>query len=80
MTQKPFKSKTEKANNILEHVHSDLFKLPVASYHKFKWAMMLLDEFSHFTFVVLLQHKSEAPIKMIELITLVENQTKSTIK
>ena len=60
MHQKLFGDNPTRAKEALEHVHSDLFELPNLSYHKFKWVMMLLDNYSSFAYVILLQSKEEA--------------------
>jgi hypothetical protein len=50
------------------------------SYHKFKWVMTLLDDYSSFAHVVLLRSKSEAAPKMVELLTMLMNQCGKCIK
>jgi hypothetical protein len=80
MHQKPFGENPKCATEVIEHVHSDLFELPVMSYHKFKWVMTLLDNYSSFAHVVLLRSKSEAAPKMVELLTMLMNQRRKCIK
>jgi hypothetical protein len=80
MHQKPFGENPKRATEVIEHVHSDLFELPVMSYHKFKWVMTLLDDYSSFAHVVLLRSKSEAAPKMVELLTMLMNQCRKRIK
>jgi len=80
MHQKPFGDNPTRAKEVLEHVHSDLFELPDLSYHKFKWVMTLLDNYSSFAYVVLLKSKEEAARKMIEAMTLLMNQSNQRIK
>jgi hypothetical protein len=80
MHQKPFHQNPKHATEVIEHVHSDLFELPVMSYHKFKWVMTLLDDYSSFAHVVLLRSKSEAASKMVELLTMLMNQCRKHVK
>ena len=80
MTQKPFRSNPTRATRILELVHSDLFELPILSYHKFKWVMTLFDDFSSHAHIVMLRKKSEAAPKMVELLTLLMNQSGHKVK
>ncbi|KAJ3552813.1 hypothetical protein NP233_g12787 [Leucocoprinus birnbaumii] len=79
MSQKPFHQNPERAKRVLELVHSDLFELPKLSYYKYKWVMMLLDDYSSHCHVVLLKQKSEAAPKMIELLTKLMNQTGQSV-
>jgi hypothetical protein len=80
MHQKPFGENLKRATEVIKHVHSDLFELPVMSYHKFKWVMTLLNDYSSFAHVVLLRSKSEAAPKMVELLTMLMNQCRKRVK
>ncbi|KAF5356944.1 hypothetical protein D9756_006374 [Leucocoprinus leucothites] len=51
MHQKPFNDNPIRAKEAFEHVHSDLFELPIVPYHKYKWVMTLLDDYSSFAHV-----------------------------
>jgi hypothetical protein len=58
--QKPFKPNSKRATRIGELTHSDLLKMPILSYSKYKWILTFLDDYSSTCTIVLLQNKAEA--------------------
>jgi hypothetical protein len=73
LTQKSFPQSESQATRVLQLVHSDLFKLPVLSYHCFKWVMTVLDDFSSTAYLVMLSSKSEAANQLINVINFLSN-------
>ena len=56
----PFKKSVFLASKPLELVHSDVWGLaPITSINDFRYYLVFIDEFSKFTWVYLLQHKSD---------------------
>jgi transposase InsO family protein len=63
-----------------ECIHSDLKSFPVGSYHKYKYFVSFLDDFSLFAWVVLLQDKASAILALKQFLAMVRNQYNMTIK
>jgi hypothetical protein len=73
LTQKSFPQSESRATQVLELVHSDLFELPVLSYHRYKWVMTVLDDFSSTAYLVMLSSKSDAANQLINMINFLSN-------
>ncbi|KAG5873666.1 hypothetical protein JTB14_021736 [Gonioctena quinquepunctata] len=58
--RKPSKNERTRATRPLEIVHTDLIEVETPTYDKKKYAITCLDDFTHYTQVYLLEHKSEA--------------------
>ncbi|KAG5872644.1 hypothetical protein JTB14_028057 [Gonioctena quinquepunctata] len=58
--RKPFKNERTRATRSLEIVHTDLVEVETPTYDKKKYFNTCLDDFTHYTQVYLLEHKSEA--------------------
>jgi hypothetical protein len=80
LTQKQFPSSESRTSQVLELVHSDLFELPVISYHCYKWTMTLLDDYSSVAFTVMLAKKSDAPHQMISILKYLSVQSGQKVK
>jgi hypothetical protein len=80
LTQKQFPSSESRTSWVLELVHSDLFELPVISYHRYKWTMTLLDDYSSVAFTVMLAKESDAPCEMINILKFLSIQSGQKIK
>ncbi|KAF7773627.1 hypothetical protein Agabi119p4_5794 [Agaricus bisporus var. burnettii] len=80
LAQKPFPTSESRGTQVLELIHSDLFELPVISYHRHKWVLTILDDYSSTAFTVMLAHKSDAPREMTKVMTLLANSTDRKIK
>ncbi|KAF7761821.1 hypothetical protein Agabi119p4_9813 [Agaricus bisporus var. burnettii] len=77
-TQKPFYPNPKRAKKLAELTHSDLLELPITSYHKFKWVITFLDDYSSNCSIFLLKQKSEATQTIKDFVTGTElmNNTK----
>ena len=71
-TQKPFHPNPKRATKIGELTHSDLLEMPSLSYHKFKWIMTFLDDYSSAASIVLLRNKTEATKHLKSYVTKIE--------
>jgi transposase InsO family protein len=69
-----------RAKATFEHIHSDLKSFPVESYHKYKYFVSFLDDFSLFTWIVLLWDKVSAILALKQFLAMVRNQYNTTIK
>jgi transposase InsO family protein len=63
-----------------EHIHLDLKNFPVESYHKFKYFMSSLDNYSSHAWIMLLHEKSSVILAIKQFLAAVKNQHGSTIK
>ena len=77
-----FKSKTE--NSITEPfhlLHLDLFgPVNIMSINKKKYALVIVDDHTRYTWTFFLSKKDETPQLIIDLITLIENNSSFKIK
>ena len=68
------------AQEPFEKVHSDLKSFPVESYHKFRYFISFLDDYTSYAWVVCLCTKSSAIGTLKQYIALVNNQFDTSIK
>ena len=80
MHNKTFPMSEKRASKPLELIHADLVELPIRSYHKYKYACMILEDYSSFASCTLLQSKSETLTAVKNFIELMENQLETKIK
>ena len=69
-----------RASHAFERVHSDLKSFPVESFHKYKYFISFLDDYSSHVWVVCLRTKSAAIGTLKQFIALVRNQFGTSIK
>src|SRR5258705_133483 len=80
MHNKAFPMSEKRASKPLELIHADLVELPIRSYHKYKYACMILEDYSSFASCTLLRSKSETLTAVKNFIELMENQLETKIK
>src|SRR5258705_7736044 len=80
MHNKAFPMSEKRASKPLELIHADLVELPIQSYHKYKYACMILEDYSSFASCTLLRSKSETLTAVKNFIELMENQLETKIK
>src|SRR5258707_1575654 len=80
MHNKAFPMSEKQASKPLELIHADLVELPIRSYHKYKYACMILEDYSSFASCTLLRSKSETLTAVKNFIELMENQLETKIK
>ena len=61
-------------------IHSDLKSFPEPSYHKYKYFIVFLDDYTSFAWVTLLRDKASAITALKQWLALIKNQYDSTIK
>ncbi|KAJ9554092.1 hypothetical protein OSB04_018137 [Centaurea solstitialis] len=77
----PFQRSTNQAASMLQLVHSDLMgPIKTPSYSGFQYAMILVDDFSRFTWVYFLREKSESFSKFTQFKQQVEHEFGQKIK
>jgi len=76
---KMFPSTKTCANQPFELVHSDLKSIPVESYHKYKYTIVFLDDFSSNTWTINLRTKDAALLATKRFIAMVKNQFNTNI-
>ena len=69
-----------RAKAAFERIHFDLKSFPVDSYHKYKYFVSFLDDFSSFAWIVLLRDKASALLALKQFLAMVRNQYNTTIK
>ena len=80
MTAKSYPSSEKRASKPLELVHYDLKEFPIESYHKYKWVIIFLDDYSSFPAPYFLKQKSQALATFKEYIAWAEKQTSFELK
>jgi len=63
-----------------KRIHSDLKSFPVVSYHKYKYFIVFLDDYTGFAWVTLLRDKGSAITALKQWLALIRNQYNTTIK
>lgn len=80
-TRRPFGNAGNRANQLLELVHSDVCgPMQTASLGGAKYFLLFIDDFSRMTFVYFLRAKSEVVDRFVEFKQFVENQLERKIK
>jgi hypothetical protein len=80
MPSKAFPSSDKRAKKLFDKVHFDLKSFPVESYHKYKYFITFIDDYSSFSCIVLLHNKALAINALIQFLAIVKNQFSNTIK
>lgn len=77
----PFPTSHSQAQHVLDLIHTDLWgPSPIASHTNYRYYIHFLDDYSRFTWLYPLKHKSEALAAFIQFKQLVENQFDRKIK
>nr|XP_016464848.1 PREDICTED: uncharacterized protein LOC107787745 [Nicotiana tabacum] len=76
----PFSLSTSTTSYILELVHSDVWKSPVPSVSGYHYYVLYIDDFTRYTWIYPLRHKSDAISCFTHFKLLVENQFGGSIK
>ena len=80
MHLQPFADSVSWASRSFELIHSDLKELPTISYHKYKYFMTFLDDYSSHCWVVLLKQKSDTLCAINDFLALVRMQHNALVK
>src|SRR3981081_4688720 len=80
MTQKSFTPSLSRATRAFELLHIDLVTMPVLSYHKYKYVLTILDDYSSYAFTKNLASKSDAAKALEGFIPFVDMQLDAKIR
>jgi transposase InsO family protein len=80
MSSKSFPSSQTHASKRFEKIHSDLKSFPVESYHRYKYFISFIDDFSSYAWVVFLRNKSDAATAIRDFLAMVQNQYGESVK
>jgi len=76
----PASAHPPRATAPFEHIHSDLKSFPVVSYHKYKYFINFIDDYTSYAWVVLLREKLAAITALKQFMVLVKTQYGADIK
>lgn len=77
----PFPSFTTTTSSPLQLIHSDVWgPSPITSYNGFRYYIIFVDDFSRFTWVYFMTHKSEVPLIFAKFKEQIENLLNCKIK
>ena len=79
MTNRFFPPSTRRASQPFKLIHSDLKSFHIDSYHKFRYVIILLDDYTSAAWTVNLRTKDAALTAMFQFIQLVKNKFNFTI-
>ena len=65
---------TTRATKPFERIHSDLKSFPVPSYHKYKYFIVFLDDYTSYAWITLLCDKALAITALKQWLVLIKNQ------
>ena len=80
MPLRSFPPSVRRASRPFELIHSDLKSFPVDSYHKYKYAIMFLDDHTSYAWAVCLRSKDAALTATKHFLANVENQFKTKVQ
>ena len=80
MHLQPFVDSVSQASRSFELIHSDLKELPTISYHKYKYFVTFLDDYSSHCWVILLKRKSDTIRAIDDFLALVKTQHNALVK
>ena len=80
MHLQPFVDSVSRASRSFELIHSDLKELPTISYHKYKYFVTFLDDYSSHCWVILLKQKSDTIRAIDDFLALVRTQHNALVK
>ena len=69
-----------RASAPFERIHSDLKSFPAASYHKYKYFVSFIDDYTFYTWIVLLRDKASAIIALKQFMAMAKTQYNADIK
>ena len=79
MTNRSFPPSTRRASQPFKLIHSNLKSFPIDSYHKFRYVIVFLDDFTSAAWTVNLRTKDAALTATFQFIELVKNKFNCTI-
>ena len=81
MTIRPFKAKCNRAKEVLDLIHTDLYgPMNISARGGYEYFITFIDDYSRYGYIYLMHHKSEAFEKFKEYKAEVENHRGKSIK
>jgi transposase InsO family protein len=80
MPQKVFPPSSSRASAPFDKIHLDLKQFPIKSYHRHKYFISFVDDYSSYSWITLLRQKSSAIIALKDFLAMVQTQYGCTIK
>ena len=81
MTKTPFSGTKERANDLLEIIHTDVCSpMSVKAHGKYRYFLTFTDDLSRYGYIYLMKHKSKTFEKFEEFPSEVENHCNKKIK
>jgi Integrase core domain/GAG-pre-integrase domain len=80
MPQKAFPPSSSRASAPFDKIHLDLKQFPIESYHRHKYFISFVDDYSGYSWITLLRQKSSAIIALKDFLVMVQTQYGRTIK
>ena len=79
MTSSSFLESSTRATVPFDLIHMDLKTLPILSYHKYKYILTFLDDYTSHSWISLLKNKSDMVKAIDHFIAMVSTQYKSRV-
>lgn len=77
----PYSVSTNRALKPFDIIHMDIWSpYSVPTIHGFRYVLTIVDDYSRFTWIVMLKHKSEVQSHLKRFVTLAENQYDAKVK
>ena len=80
MPMSPHTPSETRASAPFERIHSDLKSFPVLSYHKYKYFVSFIDDYTSHAWIILLRQKSAAIIALKQFMAMIKTQYNADIK
>jgi hypothetical protein len=80
MHNKSFPISEKRVKQPFDLIHADLIELPIRSYHKKKWAYMVMDDYSSYAYCFLLRSKDETFVATKQLFEVIKTQHNKVVK
>jgi transposase InsO family protein len=80
MHLRSFPDSQSRATHPFQRIHSDLKSFPVESYHKYRYLISFIDDFTSNAWVILMRHKDSALKATKNFVAIIETQYKTNIQ
>src|SRR6266545_8380871 len=80
MPQKSFPPSASRAKLPFAKIHSDLKSFPIESYHRHKYFISFVDDYSSYTWIICIHQKSSAIVVLKHFLVMIERQFGTTPK
>src|SRR6266545_2184574 len=80
MPQKSFPPSTSRAKSPFAKIHLDLKSFPIESYHRHKYFISFVDDYSSYAWIICICQKSSTIVVLKHFLAMIENQYGTTLK